>query len=215
MRSWCCGENVGEDVVHRLGQDDERQLVELVVLRHAHVVQILRNLAARNRLVERLPAFEIAAAFFIQAAFARQHARDLPRAVGAEVEVDADILVANLADRLACGIDHHERNEELVGDAVVVVLLDARDRIGIRAAFGLAGDHGVECLALALPALVAIHGVVAAVDAGNLAHAVLAHLLLELGDVASAGGGRVSRPSMKACTKTRSSLYSRAMRSSA
>jgi hypothetical protein len=32
------------------------------------------------------------------------------------------------------------------------------------AAFGLGWNHGVEGLALALPALVAVHGVVAAVD---------------------------------------------------
>jgi hypothetical protein len=34
----------------------------------------------------------------------------------------------------------------------------------ICAAFGLGWNHGVEGLALALPALVAVHGVVAAVD---------------------------------------------------
>ncbi len=95
------GKNVGQDVVHRLGKNHQRQLVELVVLGHAHVVQVLRNLGARNRLVERLPAFEIAAAILVQAAFARQHARDLPCAVGAEVEIDADVLVANLPHRLA------------------------------------------------------------------------------------------------------------------
>ena len=49
------GENVGEDVVHRLGQNDERQLVELVVLRHADVVQVLGNLGAGNDFVERFP----------------------------------------------------------------------------------------------------------------------------------------------------------------
>ena len=114
-------------------------------------------------------------------------------AVGAEVEVDADILVANLRHRLARAIDHHKRNQELVGDAVVVALLDARHGVGIRAALGLAVDHRVEGLALALPALVAVHGVVAAVDAGHLAHAVLAHLLLELRNVARAGGRAACR----------------------
>ncbi len=153
-------------------------------------MQVLRNLAARNRFVKRLPAFEIASALLVQSAFARQHAGDLPRAVGAEVEVDADILVANLPDRLACGVDHDKGNEELIGHAVVVALLDARHRIGIRAALGLAVHHGVKCLALAFPALVAIHRVVAAVDGGHFAHAVLAHLLLELGDIPRAGVGR-------------------------
>ena len=94
------------------------------------------------------------------------------------------------ADRLARGIDNDEGNQELVGDAVVVALLDARHGVGVRAALGLAVDHGVEGLALALPALVAVHGVVAAVDGGHLAHAVLAHLLFELRDIAGAGSGR-------------------------
>ena len=94
------------------------------------------------------------------------------------------------AHGLACRVGHDKGNQELVGDAAVVALLDARHGVGIGAALGLAVDHGVEGLALALPALVAVHGVVAAVDAGHLAHAVLAHLLLELRNVARAGGGR-------------------------
>src|ERR1035438_9188350 len=79
-------------------------------------------------------------------------------AVGTEVEVDANIFVANLRDRLARGIHNHERNNELVGDAVVVALGHARNRIRVRAALRLARDHGVECLALALPPFVAVHG---------------------------------------------------------
>ncbi len=182
-------ENVGEDVVHRLGRDDQGQLVELVVLGHADVVEVLWDRGARNGLVERLPSFEVAAALLVEAAFAGEDAGDLAGAVGAEVEVDADVFIADLADGLACGVDDDEGNEELVGDAVVVVLLDAGDGVGVGAAFGFAVDHGVEGLELALPALVAVHGVVAAVDGGDFADAVLAHLLFELGDVARAGGG--------------------------
>src|SRR5205814_6501071 len=122
-----------------------------------------------------------------QAALARHHSGDLAGAVGAVVEVDAHIFVANLADGLAGVIDDHERNKELVGDAVVVVFLDARHSIGIGAALGLAGHHGVECLAFALPALVSIHGVVTAVDTRDLAHAEFAHFLFELGNVVGAG----------------------------
>src|SRR5271154_1741951 len=45
----------------------------------------------------------------------------------------------------------------------------------------------------ALPAIVAVHGVVAAADGGDLAHAELAHLLLELAEeIYSAVGGSVA-----------------------
>ena len=131
LRRLCDARMFAEDVVHRFRQDDERQLVELVVLRHAQVVQILRNLGARNRLVKGFPAIEIAAALLVESAFAGEHAGDLTGAVGAEVEVDADVFVANLSDGLAGGVDDYEGNEEFVGDAVVVVLLDAGDGIGV------------------------------------------------------------------------------------
>src|SRR6266700_4990624 len=175
------GENVGEDVVHRLGRDDEGERVELVVLRHADIVQVLRDLAARDDFIERFPRIEVAAAVLVDAALAGEHAGDLTGAVGAEVEVEAYVFIADRSDRLAGSVDHNEGNEELVGDAVVVVFLNARDWIEVGATLGLAGDHGVEGLALALPALVAVHGVVAAIDGGDFAHSVLAHLLLKGG----------------------------------
>ena len=83
-----------------------------------------------------------------------------------------------------------ERNDELVGDAAVVRVLHALHRIGIAATLGVAEDHRVESFLLALPLLVAIHGIVAAADGGDLADAVLAHLLLQLLDVARAVGGQ-------------------------
>ena len=60
----------------------------------------------------------------------------------------------------------------------------------MRAALGLARDHRVEGLALALPALVAVHGVIAAVDRSDLGHAVFAHFLLELAEEINAALGR-------------------------
>ena len=86
-------------------------------------------------------------------------------------------------------VRHDKRHDELVGRAVVVRLLDARDCVFIGAALGLALDHRVESLFLPFPAAVAIHGVVAAGNAGQLA-AVLAHLLLQRGDIAGAAGGQ-------------------------
>src|SRR5947199_85713 len=85
----------------------------------------------------------------IAPALTRRSRGELAGTVVAKFEIDAHILDANLTDVFARVIDHNEWNKELVRDPIVVVLLDARDGIGIRAALGLAVHHGVECLALA------------------------------------------------------------------
>ena len=54
-------EQVGEQVLHRFRQNDHGQREQLVVLRHADVVQILGNLAARNDVVEIFGAGQIGA----------------------------------------------------------------------------------------------------------------------------------------------------------
>ncbi len=71
------------------------------------------------------------------------------------------------------GLSAGEGRDELVGDAVVVEFVDAVDGVVVGSAFGVAGDHGVEGLSLLLPAEVAVHGVVAAADAGDLADCLL------------------------------------------
>ena len=58
------------------------------------------------------------------------------------------------------------------------------------AAFGVGEDHGVVGLGDALPAAVAVHGVVAAADGGDLAAVVFAHLLLQLFEISGAVGGQ-------------------------
>ena len=121
-----------------------------------------------------------------EAAVAGEHAGDLPGAVGAVVEHDADIVVANDSVGMAMLICNHERHNKLVRDAVVVGLLHARDGIGVSSALGPAFDHGFEGKLFALPAAVAIHGVVAAGDGGDLADLVFAHLLFELREIACA-----------------------------
>ena len=55
----------------------------------------------RDDSVERLGIRQVAAILFCQRAVARQDAGDLPRAVGAEVEVNAAVVVANRGHRLA------------------------------------------------------------------------------------------------------------------
>ena len=87
-------------------------------------MKIFRNCRSRDGFVERFPSVKVAATLLIEAALASEDACDLTGAIGAEVEVDADIFIANLADGLAGDVDDDEGNEELVGDVVVVVLLD-------------------------------------------------------------------------------------------
>ena len=54
--------------------------------------------------------------------------------------------------------------------------------------------HYIECLGDALPPPIAVHCVVAAADAGDLARRVLPHLLLELLQVSGAAGGQSVAP---------------------
>ena len=69
--------------------------------------------------VEALAAFGVGG----EAGAAGEDAGDLADAVGAVVEVDDDVMVADEADGCAFGVDAGEGWDELVGDAVVVELL--------------------------------------------------------------------------------------------
>ena len=119
-----------------------------------------------------------------------KRARDLANAVGAEVEADARIFVANGGQRLPVAVGADKRNHEFVGDSLVVRIFHSLHGIGTLAAFRVGKHHRVVGLGDALPAPVAIHGVVAAVDGGDLAAVVLAHLLLQLFEVSCAVGGQ-------------------------
>ena len=152
-------------------------------------MQISRNAAARNGLVERFGIGQLAPALRSDAAFARQHARDLAHPIGAKVEADAGVFVANCASWLAALIGDYERHHELIGNTLVVGILDSLHGIGIASAFAAPFHHGGKSFFFARPAAVAIHGVVAAVDAGDSA-AKLAELLLELLQIARAAGGQ-------------------------
>ena len=162
----------------------------LVVLRHADVFQILRHAVARDGRVEIGRSRQIAAAFVVQPAVAGQRARDLAHAVGAEVEADAGIVVANRGQGLPTVVGTDKRDDEFVGHFLVVGIFHALHGIGLLAAFGVGEDHRVVGLRDALPATVAVHGVVASVDRRDLAAVVLAHLLLQLLEVSRAVGGQ-------------------------
>lgn len=120
---------------------------------------------------------------------AGEDAGDLADAVGAVIEVDDDIFVADEGDGVAEGVDDGEGRDELVGHVRVVEILYPLRRAGVRAAFRGTRDHGVEGLALLLPAEVAVHGEVAAGDAGELADADGLELLLKGFEMAEAAGG--------------------------
>ena len=188
------GHDVGEDVVHALCWDDDGELEVLVVLGHADVVEVAGNDVEGDLGVEFDGFGEVvslaADGVVGEAGVAGEDAGDLTDAVGAVVEVDDDVFVADDTDGLAFRVDAGEWRDELVGDFVVVEFADAGDGVVVAAAGGLACDHGVEGLALLLPAEVAVHGEVAAVDAGECADADLAELLLELLNEAEAAGGQ-------------------------
>ena len=50
----------------------------------------------------------------------RQRARQLPRAIGSEIEEDDAVAVANRSDRLVVRVDDRARLDELVRDARLV-----------------------------------------------------------------------------------------------
>src|ERR1700758_4262549 len=88
------------------------------------------------------------------------------------------------------GVDDGEWRNELVGDAVAVELFDPGEGFPVGAAFGEGGDHRVEGLARLFPAEVAVHGVIAAADAGKDADVVLLKFSLEVFEKAEAAGGK-------------------------
>src|SRR2546430_13439323 len=85
---------------------------------------------------------------------------ELPCPVRPEVKENHAVAITDRVNRV--GVRRHDprRLEELVGDPRLVALLDEDKRVGSRRAGRL--DHGAVGLLRALPAFVAIHGVVAA-----------------------------------------------------
>ncbi len=112
----------------------------------------------------------------------------LAAAVGAIVEEDARVILADQADRVVARVDDGHRLDELVGDAALIGPLDGGHRIG--GLFARAGDHGELGALDPFPALVAIHRVVAAGDGGDAAHADAPHLALQGFDESRSAFGR-------------------------
>src|SRR5262249_2970655 len=112
--------DIGKNIVQRLRWDNIWQRELLVILGHAQVMQILRNLAAWNYLIQCLSIGQVATVLLGESTVARQHARDLPSAVGAEVEVDAAIVVADRGHQLAAIVHADKRNDKLIRHAAFV-----------------------------------------------------------------------------------------------
>ena len=111
---------------------------------------------------------------------------NLPGPVGPVVEENDAVVVGNSALAVT---DH--RLHKLVRYAVFIALGHGIHGVGILHA--LTVDHGVVGHLQPLPAFVAVHGVVAAHDGGDLAHADLAALFHALGyKVLAAGGGHIT-----------------------
>ncbi|MNS83772.1 hypothetical protein D3C72_1175740 [compost metagenome] len=108
---------------------------------------------------------------------------DLAGPVRAEVEEDHAVAVFDAAR----GVEHHG-HQELVVDALLVGAGDRLVRVVGRAALRV--DHGAVGELGALPVLVAVHGVVAPRDRGDLAQADLPEHLLGAGEEAAGTPGR-------------------------
>ena len=93
--------DIGENVVHRFRRNDHGQTEFFVVLGHANVGEIFRDAVARDGGVEIFGAGKIAPSFGVETTVAGESASDLADAVGAKVEADAGIVVANGSERLA------------------------------------------------------------------------------------------------------------------
>src|SRR5512138_1811711 len=114
-------------------------------------------------------------------------AGQLARAVRAEVEEDDRITVTEDANRLPLRIDDDARLDELVGDVRGVRSFDqVFRRLRFRVCLALS-DRVVGALG-AIPALVAVHGVVAATHRADPSDARLGEGLLELADVTRPSG---------------------------
>ena len=111
-----------------------------------------------------------------------QGAGHLSGAVGAEVTEDDAVALFNAP---ALGADH--RLEEFIGDSGVIRGLDGL--AGVLGKGSIAVGQGIVGALHALPTAVAVHGVVAAGNVGDLADPQLPHLVLELLNEAQAGGG--------------------------
>ena len=162
------GKHIGEDVFEFFGREQIAQPGPgLFILGHGHEGEIF---------------WARWVAKFLEIGF-DEGAGGFAGAVGAEIEEDHGVIVADYG-AWGCGLAlrgfrvDDGGNDKFVGDAFLVAGADGGDEIG-EFRIGVAVNHGTVRFFDALPAIVAVHGVVAADDGGDLADAVLAHFLFE------------------------------------
>ena len=151
----------------------------LVVLRDPYVEQIPRPLGVHKLVKVRR----------------RQRVGHLSRAVRPEVEKNHRVIVVDQPHghgRGCASLGHHDGLHKFIRQARFITSLERRNRI-IRPRFRLAMNQRAVSQLDALPAVVAIHRVIAPHQRGDLANTQLAHLLLQLPQVvASAVRRRVA-----------------------
>ena len=152
-------DDLAERLVDVLRRKSDRCIHAVLVLgeRSERDLEILIALEAVERLVD-------------------ERMRELASTIRAEVEEDGAVAILHALIAL-----DDERHDELVVDAVLVACLEAGYRVVCYDA--LCMSDGLIGLLLAVPAMVAVHCVVAAGDRRDLADADLLALCLELLDV--------------------------------
>ena len=162
--------HVRQQVVHRLRRDHDRQLVGLVVLGHAHVVDSRRQRLRRNCVIQLRRLRQIAPATSSKPAPQPrrpcQHPRNLPRPVCPVVEAHHRILIPDQPRRI-----HRKRRHKLIRCPVRVQLLHPRRRVRIHPALGRSRHHRVERLLRLLPPQISIHRVVTPRNRRQSSHA--------------------------------------------
>ena len=152
-------DDLAERLVDVLRRKSDRCIHAVLVLgeRSERDLEILIALEAVERLVD-------------------ERMRELASTIRAEVEEDGAVAILHALIAL-----DDERHDELVVDAVLVACLEAGYRVICYDA--LCMSDGLIGLLLAVPAMIAVHRVVAASDRRNLADADLLALRLELLEV--------------------------------
>ena len=165
-------DDLAERIVQLLGRKRDREIGELLVIaRRADVVQVFCNGLAREVVKIRL----------------RERIGHFPGTVWAEIHEDHAVTGLNAPIRNADdGLD------EFIRHAGGVAGLHRVDRVGIL--YALAADHGVVAGLDAIPALVAIHAVEAALQRRDLAGSELSTVITQLPDITRAARGRDIAP---------------------
>ena len=152
-------------VFFRLGNTQLRETVILNDLAHRildrfrrksnaciHAVFVLRKRCKRN--------FQTLVALETVKGLIDKSMRKLARAVGTEVEEDSTIAILH-----ACIALDNKRNDELIVDACRIARLNTCRRIICCNALSM--RNGFVRLFLAIPTIIAIHGIIAAADRSN------------------------------------------------